>query len=58
MDAALPQYRDSALNRVHSRDAVSVEIAWGPPNTRLKLTARVDQGMHPSSARRSLSAIR
>ena len=29
-----------------------------PPNTRLKLTARVDYGMSLSSARRSLSAIR
>jgi hypothetical protein len=28
------------------------------PNTRLKLTARVDYGMNLSSARRSLSAIR
>jgi hypothetical protein len=28
------------------------------PNTRLKLTARVDRGMNLSSARRSLSAIR
>src|SRR6266705_5453124 len=30
----------------------------GPPNKRLKLTARVDYGMNRSSARRSLSAIR
>ncbi len=29
----------------------------GPPNKRLKLTARVDCGMSLSSARRSLSAI-
>jgi hypothetical protein len=29
-----------------------------PPNKRLKLAARVDYGMNPSSARRSLSAIR
>jgi len=29
-----------------------------PPNTRLKLTARVDYGMNLTLARRSLSAIR
>jgi hypothetical protein len=29
-----------------------------PPNTRLKLAARVDCGMNLSSARRSLSAVR
>ncbi|MGH8848487.1 MAG: hypothetical protein ACREXQ_14780 [Polaromonas sp.] len=28
------------------------------PNKRLKLAARVDCGMNPSSARRSLSAVR
>ena len=28
------------------------------PNKRLKLAARVDYGMNPSSARRSLSAVR
>jgi len=30
----------------------------GRPNKRLKLAARVDEGMNLSSARRSLSAIR
>jgi hypothetical protein len=29
-----------------------------PPNKRLKLAARVDEGMNLSSARRSLSAVR
>jgi len=29
-----------------------------PPNKRLKLAARVECGMNPFSARRSLSAIR
>ncbi len=31
---------------------------FAPPNKRLKLAARVDYGMSPFSARRSLSAIR
>ncbi len=34
-----------------------VSISGPPPNKRLKLAARVDYGMDPSSARRSLSAI-
>ena len=42
------------LKRGSVRPAVIREL----PNKRLKLTARVDYGMNPSSARRSLSAIR
>ena len=37
-------------------DALSLRRV--PANKRLKLSARVDCGMNPSSARRSLSAIR
>ncbi len=33
-------------------------IGMSRPNTRLKLTARVEYGMNFSSARRSLSAFR
>ncbi len=48
--ACLPSERCAQLGRV--------SLIERPPNTRLKLTARVDCGMNRSSARRSLSAIR